>query len=469
MALGCLTFSACNCDDELGVLNASVTVEPTMIDFGKVPVNSQKTLPLTIKNRGSFIATVSDFTADAPFIAPTISSTVSTFDEIQVDVVMRPTALGEMMGTLAFTTNDPDAPTITVPLVGEGIEAAVRVEPPIVDFGELLWNSQTVPPTVNVTVSNPGTDSFDLSNFTLADDGSGAFVVDDMGIEQTFGPGASATFSVTWNPNAMGAVSGLIRFDTTTAAAPQVEVPIMGTAVGPELEVCAGATGGPELCTAAGEVPAVQMLNIDRMGMGSGGIRVINAGNRDLVVQGQFALPEDEFAYNPDPSMVGMFTLTPNEERSFGVTYTPADYMIDVQTVIFASNSATRPTASVLVRGEVGRPQIRVDPAGLTFRQDGPASPARVTVHIGNCGTLPLTLNAAPTVVGGGGAFSVENVPMNGVEIPMEDCNMQPARNLGFDVVFDPPGDGAYKGTIEIQTNDPVTPVFEVSISGARV
>lgn len=470
VALGVIAVAGCTCDDTLGVLNSSVTVDPMTLDFGRVPVDSQKTLKLTIGNRGSFIATVKDFAADAPFIAPTLTTTIATFREIEVDVALRPTEVGMVTGTLVFATDDPDAPEIMVPLIGEGIEAAVRVEPAIVDFGEILWNTQTQPMTVNVTVTNPGTDSFDLTNFTLVSDGAGAFSVDDMGIEQTFGPGASASFSVTYMPNAMGAVTGLVRFDTTTAAAPQIEVPLMGSAVGPELEICAAATGATELCTASGEVPAVMMLNVDRMGTADGTIRVINAGNRDLTFQSQFAQPQDEFTYAPDPTMAGQVVLTPNESREFDVTYMPADYEFDLQTVIFASNSATRPTASVLVRGEVGRPQLRVEPGTLTFQQNGAAPPATVRVALSNCGTLPLTLSGpiALRTIQGGNAFTLQNLPANGATLPMEDCNQPPTNMLRFDVTFDPPGDGVFRAEIDIPTNDPVTPTHTMAISGTR-
>ncbi len=469
-ALGALAVSGCDCGDNLGVLNATITVEPTTIDFGRVPVNSQKTLKMMIINRGSFIAEVENFTADAPFIAPSITSTVATFDEIEVDVAMRPTSVGMVTGTLTFATNDPEAPTISVPLIGEGIEAAVRVEPSIVDFGEILWNTQTQPSTVNVTVTNPGTDSFDLSNFTVVNNGGGAFTADDMGIEQTFAPGASATFSVTYMPNAMGPVSGVIRFDTTTTAAPQIEVPLMGSAVGPELEVCAGVQGGPELCTAAGEAPAVQMLNVDRMGTASGTIRIMNAGNRDLTYQSSFARMEDEFSFNPDPSMAGQVILTPNEERTYMVTYTPADYEFDIQTVIVGSNSATRPTASVLVRGEVGRPQVRVHPAELNFQQTGANPPATVAIALSNCGTRPLTTTGAVTLrtTQGPTAFTLNNTPNVGTQLPDEDCNSQPQLQLQFQVTFDPPGQGVHRAEIDIPTNDPNTPVFTMMITGTR-
>lgn len=470
LALSAFVAAGCECDDELGVLNATITVEPTTLDFGRVPVSSQKTLKLKIINRGSFVALVQDFRADAPFVAPSVTSTVATFDEIEVDVAMRPTAVGMTTGTLTFATDDPEAPTISVPLIGEGIEAAVRVEPAIVDFGEVLWNTQTQPMTVNVTVTNPGTDAFVLSNFTLANDGGGAFTTDSMGIEGTFGPNVSSSFAVTYMPNAMGPVTGVIRFDTTTAAAPQIEVPLMGSAVGPELEVCAGALGEAELCTAAGEIPAVRMLNVDRNATADGSIRIINAGNRDLTFQTSLARMEDEFAFDPDPAALGQVVLTPNEERTIAVRYTPADYEFDIQTVIIGSNSATRPTASVLVRGEVGRPQVRVFPDELNFQQTGVNPPATVAVSLSNCGTRPLTMTGAITLrtTQGPTAFTLTNTPGPGTMLPDEDCNMSPQLQMQFRVTFDPPGTGVHLAEVDIPTNDPTTPVYTMELTGTR-
>ena len=47
------------------------------------------------------------------------------------------------VGTLSITTDEKDVVPLEVPLIGEGIEAAVRVEPLVVDFGEVLWVANT--------------------------------------------------------------------------------------------------------------------------------------------------------------------------------------------------------------------------------------------------------------------------------------------------------------------------------------
>jgi hypothetical protein len=176
LILALFPVAACTCDDSLGELNGALEVIPPELDFGSVPRDLAKELPLTLKNRGLFPLTVEKFVTTAPFIASTVTSTIiGTGSQIKVMAAFKPSELGMASGTLEIHSDDPKVPVTLVPMTGVGIEAAVTVDPSIIDFGDVLWVAGDTREHVTVTVSNPGTDSFDLTALELSDSAMGSF------------------------------------------------------------------------------------------------------------------------------------------------------------------------------------------------------------------------------------------------------------------------------------------------------
>ena len=463
--------SGCNCDEQITGLEASLETDPMMIDFGRVPRGSKKDLPLIMRNVGTFQLKIDGYTAGAPFIAPTGTATIAVNDEVEVMVGFLPTELGPVSGTLSITTDDPDLAPLQVPLIGEGIEAAVRVEPASVDFGEVLWNTSTEPSTVEIKVTNPGTDNFDLTALELADDGAGAFTIDVLDAVRTYSPADSDTFTVSYLPNAMGPISGSVRINTTAPAAPEILVPLMGTAVGPQMELCAAAQGETELCTQNGEQPKVDYGFVPRTGSGTGQIRVLNVGDRDLTIFAMQATPDDpEIVVSPDSAGSMNVLIPPGMDSAWTVDFTPDDYLFDSIIVSYASDSATRRSASARVEARIARATIEVQPRGLTFRLGGAADTTRSQVNIFNCGQEALVLSQALTINQTSGpvpAFTLENAPGAGAMIQPQDCTTaSPA--ITFDIVFSTTTNGQYAAEVEIMSNDPVDSTVLVTVAATK-
>jgi len=463
-------LGGCNCDETFVGLQGALEVDPPMADFGKIPVGGEGTQTFTLKNAGTFTLTIEGFSSNLPFVPPTLTTTLAPGRSIEVEAQFRPTVVGDAMGTMTISTDDPDAPTVEVPLIGEGIEAAVRVEPLVVDFGEVLWVSTTIAETRQVTVTNPGTDTFELTALELSDDAGGAFTLDVGAAIRTFGPGDSETFDVSYLPVAMGPAMGSVRIATTAPTAPEVIVSLVGSAVGPVMEICAGPNGA-EACTAAGETPEVDFGPVPLGMMSSGAIRILNVGNRELTVQGQLLGAPGELAFSPDFMSLGTFTVPAESEQRVDVTYAPADYLFDAVNVALGGNAAQRPSQVVPVRGEVPRPKIEVIPRSLNFRVQGGVMMTQAPIKVINCGTLDLTISQAITInqtAGPGGAFSLMNAPTAGTTIaPSATCD-QTAQGPQFMVVFEPGADGQYQAQIPILSDDPSEGTVTVEIIGTK-
>ena len=106
----------------VGPLTAQeIVVDPTSIDFGKVLVGVAAQQTLTISNEGTADLIVSDVTVDnRAFEVDPTSLTVPADSSLPVSVTFTPGSEGLISGTLSIFSDDPDDPTVEVPLSGTG-------------------------------------------------------------------------------------------------------------------------------------------------------------------------------------------------------------------------------------------------------------------------------------------------------------------------------------------------------------
>ena len=472
LAVSCLllAFAGCDCDDGLGALRGVVEAAPDPLDFGDVPVGAEKTLQLSLRNTGTFLLRIQTFEASGPFIAPTRSTTIAAGGQIEVSIAFRPPSTGPLSGKLVITTDAAENAVTEVDLLGNGIEAAIVVEPLVVDFGEVLWVTTTQEQRRTVTVSNPGTDAFELTAVDLTDGENEGFGVDPGDVVGTFAARASKTFEVSYTPNQMGSVTGSLRLRTNTPNTAEVVVSLRAVAVGPELEVCAGVTNQAEGCTERGETPAVNFGSVDFGSTTTGRIVVKNVGNRDLSVDSEATGTADAFVFGPTLAELSSFVLGPAQERVISVSYTASDYTFDSSFVGFGTNSATRQNAVVRVEARINRAIVEVVPRSLTFSLEGAAARGEVDVQVFNCGQSALIFSAAPIVrqtSGAGSVFSLQNAPSAGVSLAPQACTGEPGGSR-FQVVFQPSQNGTFLGEVVIQTNDPVDAEVLVDVAATK-
>jgi|GEM_PF-2522913 len=473
-----MSISACQCEDGLGVLNATVELEPAELDFEDAPLNNTKFLPLKIWNRGSFVLSVSNLSTAAPFIAPTLTATIGIgyFEEVMIG--FRPTELGQIAGELQFETSDPDAPTVTVALRGNGIEAAIVVEPSMADFGDVVWKSRNpTPKTIEITISNPGTDSFDLTEASLVDNGQGMFTLDEKMAVRTYAPGDSESVSVSFAPTSRGMHSGTLELKNTTPSAPSIMVPLQGNGVGPILNLCAQADGGTEACSQNGDIPRIDMGFVDPASTGNGTVRAQNAGDRPLTIDQILLTGTDEyFTFSPMITQGTTAELAPGEELVWDVVFTPDDYKPGTVNQSFTTNASNNDfsdvsgASSVRIDAKVGQPTIVVQPQTVTFSHVGSIERGQTTVRIFSCGTKELMLSGVNlrSTSGSGQVFKIENFPMSGTALAPQNCDGSEAPMAEFDVVFETNVDGNYSAEATISSNDPNTPALTLTISGSK-
>ena len=134
------------------------TIEPSQLDFGRVPVGDEKTMWLSISNASDLpIRTAPVFTWPEFSLVEFDhgdSITVPAKDSLRVEVRFSPTYSHERTATLSFS--DGLCPDLAVR--GWGDAVACVVEPLVVDFGWIPFRSTK---TASVRVRNTGTLPFD--------------------------------------------------------------------------------------------------------------------------------------------------------------------------------------------------------------------------------------------------------------------------------------------------------------------
>jgi Abnormal spindle-like microcephaly-assoc'd, ASPM-SPD-2-Hydin/von Willebrand factor type A domain len=112
-----------------------ITVSPNSLVFGATPLQFFIGIRITIANTGPckdlnvtltsngtpFFVTDND-PATVPPTSLTVSGTVPGNQSKRFVVVFAPTVQGAASGTLSITSNDPNNPTVTVPLTGNGVQ-----------------------------------------------------------------------------------------------------------------------------------------------------------------------------------------------------------------------------------------------------------------------------------------------------------------------------------------------------------
>jgi len=117
-------------DDEIvDVPLPEVNVQPALLDLGTAYVDETVAQPLVFINNGDAPLWIAVETTDVPFSAEPSELVIPPHRTQRVSIRFHPTTPGIEAVMFAFSTNDPDEPSIVVLLEGEGLERPVEPEP----------------------------------------------------------------------------------------------------------------------------------------------------------------------------------------------------------------------------------------------------------------------------------------------------------------------------------------------------
>jgi hypothetical protein len=205
-----------------------ISVVPSSVSFGSVPVGVTNTQTLTLSNPGSGYLSVTLVTAKgAGFtlsglglplsIAPGHSSAFT--------VQFTPVTVGTISGTLSISSNAAASLT-TVALGGSGVAPTLHLSanPALLSFGSILVGANT---TKTVTLSNTGNTKVSVSLIKAS--GAG-FSVGGFAVPFTLAAGQSASFTASFAPAILGSSAGSVTVTSTATNSPAA-VSVSGSGV----------------------------------------------------------------------------------------------------------------------------------------------------------------------------------------------------------------------------------------------
>jgi len=216
-----------------------IKVLPTSLNAGNVPVCLLGTVPFTIQDTGGLTLTVfSMTTSGAPFTVSAGSATVPPGGMLSFTVTFKPISTGAASGTLTIISDDPNTPTLTIPLTGTGLPtppAAISVSPASLTFGAVPVQFFV---GLRITIANTG--PCQALNFTMTSSGGPFFVTASdpttlppsaTSLTDTLLAGSSRRYVVVFAPTATGTIAGTLTITSNDPANPNVSIPLSGNGV----------------------------------------------------------------------------------------------------------------------------------------------------------------------------------------------------------------------------------------------
>jgi len=211
-----------------GVTPGLLTANPASQSFGNVATGSAKTLSQTLTNSGGSALTISQVSPSGTgfsFSGINPPVTLSAGQSFTFNVSFTPAASGSAAGSLAITSNGSN-PNLTIALSATGVAPGLlTVNPGSINFGNVNVGS-SLPQTGTLTAS---TGSVTVSSASIT---SSEFTLSGISLPLTIPAGSSASFTVSFAPQASGTASANLGF-ISNASNPTATQSLTGTGTAP--------------------------------------------------------------------------------------------------------------------------------------------------------------------------------------------------------------------------------------------
>lgn len=209
-----------------GVKNHALTLNPSSVSFGQVPVGSTVTSSITVTNSKGWDMTIKGLqTVGGSFAVsgPSFPVTLAGGGKITISVSFTPQAAGEDAGSIFLS-----GPSLNIPLSGTGTSVGqLTISPTSLSFGSVnIGNTTTQPASLTATGGAVTISSASSSNsqFSLA----------GVSLPLTINAGNTVAFDVVFDPTAAGTDTGSLSFSSNSNT---ISESLSGTGVQPTYSV----------------------------------------------------------------------------------------------------------------------------------------------------------------------------------------------------------------------------------------
>ena len=416
----------------VGMASGQLVVSPASLALGNVKIGGSLTQSATLINSSSTSVTVSQATVNGKgfrMSGITFPLTLAAGERKSFTITFAPQSTGSSSGSIAVMS-DASNSVVSVPVSGMATAlGTLASNPASLSFGSVQVGQGQ---TLSETLTNSGSSSVTVSqaNFT----GSG-FTTTGLSLPVTLAAGQSVAFSVTFKPQASGAVSGALTL-TSDASNGALTVPIAGSGA------TAGALASSPASLSFGSVQTSNPKTVAGTLTNSGGssisITQANISGSGFVLSG-LTLP---------------VTLAAGQSKTFNVTFTPQAGGSASGSLAIVSN-ASNPTLSIPLVASVASPGVlSTSDSSLTFGSVPVAGNATQSETLTNTGGSTVTVTQANV---SGSAFRT-----SGLSLPL---TLSPGQSFTFGAVFSPTTGGSITGSISV-VSDASDSSLTISLAG---
>src|SRR5579863_8440229 len=424
--VGCQGFSSGKSSSQT-TQPGSLSASPASVSFGNVQIGTSQTQSDSLSNTGGTSLTVTQATptgAGFTITGLSLPLTLSPGQSASFSVVFSPQSAGSVTGNLAITNSASSTP-VNIALSGTAVTAGnLTGSPTSISYGNVQIG---IAQTQTETLKNSGGENITISQATTT--GAG-FSYTGLSLPLTLVPNQSTTFGVVFTPAIAGAANGNLSI-TVSGSSTTLDVALSGTGVTP-----ATLTATPPSLTFSSVTVGQNQTQTET---------VKNTGGSNTTVS-QVTVGGTGFSIS---GITAPLTLTPGQSASFSV--------------IFAPQSTTSSSGSVLVSSNATNPALSIGLSGTAVSQSqGTLSASAVnagSVVVGASGSQTGTLSAA------GASVSVTSVSLSGanpsefsisgITFPVTVSTTQP---VTFTVTFTPGATGAASATASFASSAANTP-----------
>jgi glyoxylate utilization-related uncharacterized protein len=211
-----------------GVTPGTLSANPTSLAFGNVQVGNNASLSETLTNTGGTTVNISQANVTGTGFSISglnLPTTLTAGQSVTFTAKFTPAATGAASGNVAVVS-DASNSTLNIPTSGTGTAPGqLSVSPATLSFGTVTVGANSaLGGTLNATGASV--------TVTSGSSNSSEFVLSGITFPKTIAAGGSATFTVTFTPNATGAANASLTFASNATNSPTVEA-LTGTGQAP--------------------------------------------------------------------------------------------------------------------------------------------------------------------------------------------------------------------------------------------
>ena len=206
-----------------GYYTAAFVASPSVAFGDQLTGTTSAPKAFTIRNTGTGpltiigVSTVGPNNGDFAVNNSGMLSTIPIGGQTTFIVTFTPSALGSRATTLRIVSNDPNKGVSDIALNGTGVgQPEIQIEQPVgtpvgavVNFGN--QNTNTTDPATIFTITNSGNGVLNITAVSVIGANAADFVVNSAGMLTAIPAGGQTTFSVIFNPTALGARTTTLR------------------------------------------------------------------------------------------------------------------------------------------------------------------------------------------------------------------------------------------------------------------